>query len=172
MAMEGIYAFADQIKVYKAILDSTQEIQDWLRYHSGKCGARDSTMLMKLLESSFKTSIHWQSYFFSSSGCHQERVRQGPIWYWSRGQRNHHQALEEIRRHLRLRFGRESPTQQGLRWGWILCYFWSNWRQLGHRLQLFCGLNFRHLELQRYQWRDRQIARRCCTRCLWNQDHN
>ena len=58
MAMEGIYAFADQIKVYKAILDSTQEIQDWLRYHSGKCDARDSTMLMKLLESSFKTSIH------------------------------------------------------------------------------------------------------------------
>ena len=36
MAMEGIYAFADQIKVYKAILDATQEIQDWLRYHSGK----------------------------------------------------------------------------------------------------------------------------------------
>jgi len=24
--MEGIYAFADQIKVYKAILDATQEI--------------------------------------------------------------------------------------------------------------------------------------------------
>ena len=34
--MEGIYAFADQIKVYKAILDATQEIQKWLRYHSGK----------------------------------------------------------------------------------------------------------------------------------------
>jgi fructose-1,6-bisphosphatase len=32
--MEGIYAFADQIKVYKAILDATQEIQEWLRYHS------------------------------------------------------------------------------------------------------------------------------------------
>ena len=39
MAMEGIYAFADQIKVYKAILDATQEIQDWLRYHSGKSNA-------------------------------------------------------------------------------------------------------------------------------------
>jgi len=36
MAMEGIYAFADQIKVYKAILDATQEIQGWLRYNSGK----------------------------------------------------------------------------------------------------------------------------------------
>ena len=34
--MEGIYAFADQIKVYKAILDATQEIQNYLRYHSGK----------------------------------------------------------------------------------------------------------------------------------------
>jgi hypothetical protein len=34
--MEGIYAYADQIKVYKAILDATQEIQKWLRYHSGK----------------------------------------------------------------------------------------------------------------------------------------
>jgi fructose-1,6-bisphosphatase len=34
MAMEGIYAFADQIKVYKAILDATQEVQEWLRYHS------------------------------------------------------------------------------------------------------------------------------------------
>ena len=32
--MEGIYAFADQIKVYKAILDATHEISDWLRYHS------------------------------------------------------------------------------------------------------------------------------------------
>ena len=36
LKMEGIYAFADQIKVYKAILDATQEIQKWLRYHSGK----------------------------------------------------------------------------------------------------------------------------------------
>ena len=35
--MEGIYAYADQIKVYKAILDATQEVQKWLRYHSGKC---------------------------------------------------------------------------------------------------------------------------------------
>ena len=34
--MEGIYAYADQIKVYKAILDATQEVQKWLRYHSGK----------------------------------------------------------------------------------------------------------------------------------------
>ncbi len=32
--MEGIYAHADIIKVYKAILDSTQEIAHWLRYHS------------------------------------------------------------------------------------------------------------------------------------------
>lgn len=32
--MEGIYAYADQIKVYKAILDATQEVQKWLRYHS------------------------------------------------------------------------------------------------------------------------------------------
>merc|ERR1719326_260391 len=32
--MEGIYAFADQIKIYKAILDSTNEIQKFLRYHS------------------------------------------------------------------------------------------------------------------------------------------
>ena len=34
--MEGVYAFADEIKIYKAILDATQEIQNWLRYHSGK----------------------------------------------------------------------------------------------------------------------------------------
>ena len=34
--MEGIYAYADQIKVYKAILDATQEVQKYLRYHSGK----------------------------------------------------------------------------------------------------------------------------------------
>lgn len=33
-SMTAIYAFADQIKVYKAILDSTAEIQNWLRYHS------------------------------------------------------------------------------------------------------------------------------------------
>jgi len=32
--MEGIYAYADQIKVYKAILDATQEVQKYLRYHS------------------------------------------------------------------------------------------------------------------------------------------
>ena len=35
--MEGIYAYADQIKVYKAVLDATAEVQKWLRYHSGKC---------------------------------------------------------------------------------------------------------------------------------------
>ena len=35
--MEGINAYADQIKVYKAVLDATQEVQKWLRYHSGKC---------------------------------------------------------------------------------------------------------------------------------------
>jgi hypothetical protein len=34
--MEGIYAHADFIKVYKAILDATQEIATFLRYHSGK----------------------------------------------------------------------------------------------------------------------------------------
>lgn len=34
--MEGIYAYADQIKVYKAILDAAQEVQKYLRYHSGK----------------------------------------------------------------------------------------------------------------------------------------
>ena len=34
--MEGIYAYADQIKVYKAILDATQEVQQYLRYNSGK----------------------------------------------------------------------------------------------------------------------------------------
>ena len=34
--MEGIYAYADQIKVYKAILDATQEVQAYLRYNSGK----------------------------------------------------------------------------------------------------------------------------------------
>lgn len=32
--MEGIYAHADFIKIYKAILDSTQEIATYLRYHS------------------------------------------------------------------------------------------------------------------------------------------
>jgi hypothetical protein len=33
--MEGIYAHADLIKVYKAILDASQEIATYLRYHSG-----------------------------------------------------------------------------------------------------------------------------------------
>jgi hypothetical protein len=33
--MEGIYAQADMLKVYKAILDATQEIAIYLRYHSG-----------------------------------------------------------------------------------------------------------------------------------------
>lgn len=32
--MEAIYAQADQIKVYKAILDASQEIATYLRYHS------------------------------------------------------------------------------------------------------------------------------------------
>jgi len=31
---ESIYSYADLIKVYKAILDSVQEIQHDLRYHS------------------------------------------------------------------------------------------------------------------------------------------
>jgi hypothetical protein len=34
--MEGIYAHADLIKVYKAFLDASQEIATYLRYHSGK----------------------------------------------------------------------------------------------------------------------------------------
>jgi len=34
--MEGIYAYADLLKVYKAILDATQQIATYLRYHSGK----------------------------------------------------------------------------------------------------------------------------------------
>jgi hypothetical protein len=34
--MEGIYAHADLLKVYKAILDATQQIATYLRYHSGK----------------------------------------------------------------------------------------------------------------------------------------
>lgn len=33
--MEGVYAFADLIKVYKAFLDASQEIATYLRYHSG-----------------------------------------------------------------------------------------------------------------------------------------
>lgn len=32
--MEGIYAHADLLKVYKAILDATQEIGQYLRYHT------------------------------------------------------------------------------------------------------------------------------------------
>ena len=35
--MEGIYAHADLLKVYKAILDATHQIATYLRYHSGKC---------------------------------------------------------------------------------------------------------------------------------------
>jgi hypothetical protein len=38
--MEGIYAQADLLKVYKAILDATQEIAIYLRYHSGKYETR------------------------------------------------------------------------------------------------------------------------------------
>ena len=33
--MEGIYAHADLLKVYKAILDAVQEIGTYLRYHCG-----------------------------------------------------------------------------------------------------------------------------------------
>ena len=36
--MEALYAYADQIKIYKAILDATAEVQKYLRYHSGKLG--------------------------------------------------------------------------------------------------------------------------------------
>lgn len=32
--MEGIYAYADHIKIIKAVLDATQEIQHYLRYNS------------------------------------------------------------------------------------------------------------------------------------------
>ena len=32
--MEGVYAYADHIKITKAILDSVQEIQHYLRYNS------------------------------------------------------------------------------------------------------------------------------------------
>jgi len=32
--MEGIYAFADELKIYKAILDATSDVQKYLRYHS------------------------------------------------------------------------------------------------------------------------------------------
>lgn len=31
---ETVYAFADQIKVYKAILDATKESEDFLRHNS------------------------------------------------------------------------------------------------------------------------------------------
>ena len=34
--MEGIYAYADELKIYKAILDATSDVQKYLRYHSGK----------------------------------------------------------------------------------------------------------------------------------------
>ena len=33
--MEGIYAHADLLKVYKAILDATMDIAHYLRYHTG-----------------------------------------------------------------------------------------------------------------------------------------
>jgi hypothetical protein len=33
--MEGIYAHADLLKVYKAMMDSCMEIGNYLRYHSG-----------------------------------------------------------------------------------------------------------------------------------------
>jgi hypothetical protein len=36
--MEGIYAYADELKIYKAILDATSDVQKYLRYHSGKFG--------------------------------------------------------------------------------------------------------------------------------------
>jgi fructose-1,6-bisphosphatase len=32
--MEGIYAYADHIKIIKAVLDATQEIQHYLRFNS------------------------------------------------------------------------------------------------------------------------------------------
>lgn len=45
--MEGIYAHADLLKVYKAILDATQEIGIYLRYHSGKSIALDQAFQAK-----------------------------------------------------------------------------------------------------------------------------
>lgn len=42
--MEGIYAHADLLKVYKAILDATQQIAIYLRYHSGKTSANKESI--------------------------------------------------------------------------------------------------------------------------------
>lgn len=43
--MEGIYAHADLLKVYKAILDATTDIAHYLRYHTGKDPTSFSTSL-------------------------------------------------------------------------------------------------------------------------------
>lgn len=48
--MEGIYAHADLLKVYKAILDATQDIAIWLRYHSGKLIHSEKVFGEELLE--------------------------------------------------------------------------------------------------------------------------
>ncbi len=48
--MEGIYAHADLLKVYKAILDATQEIAIYLRYHSGKLSCLISAYFSPFLE--------------------------------------------------------------------------------------------------------------------------
>ena len=34
--MEALYAYADELKIYKAILDAVSDVQKYLRYHSGK----------------------------------------------------------------------------------------------------------------------------------------
>ena len=47
--MEGIYAQADLLKVYKAILDATQEIAIYLRYHSGKLQKGEGFIFSKRL---------------------------------------------------------------------------------------------------------------------------
>ena len=62
--MEGIYAYADQIKVYKAILDATQEIQKYLRYHSGK-SIKKLWSFWHAKKSGRRYKIHWTELFFN-----------------------------------------------------------------------------------------------------------
>ena len=47
--MEGIYAHADLLKVYKALLDATQEIAIYLRYHSGKWKKKEENIDFTIL---------------------------------------------------------------------------------------------------------------------------
>jgi hypothetical protein len=61
--MKGIHAYADQIKAYKAILDATQEVQKYLRYHPGKSSTTIIVWLISRQAMLYDTNVFSISQF-------------------------------------------------------------------------------------------------------------